>query len=233
MDSLNRQDPEPAAKAATTIEVHSIFNTIQGEGPFSGEPALFVRLAGCNLQCPQCDTDYTSTRRHYALNALATEIQSKLPPNKLLVVTGGEPFRQAPALGYLTRLLIGLDRDVRIQIESNGTLECAPMPLPNVSVVISPKTHRVHPTLLPYVVAVKYVVDVESYDDDDGLPVKALDHPTKNKVWRLPEEHAKIPIYLQPTDNDNRRANTHHVVSTCMRHGYRVCLQQHKILGLE
>ena len=39
-----------------TLEVHSIFKTIQGEGPFCGTPAVFIRLAGCNLQCPWCDT---------------------------------------------------------------------------------------------------------------------------------------------------------------------------------
>ena len=40
-----------------TLQVHSIFKTIQGEGPFCGTPCVFVRLAGCNLQCPACDTD--------------------------------------------------------------------------------------------------------------------------------------------------------------------------------
>ena len=31
--------------------VHSMFHTLQGEGPFAGHPALFVRFAGCNLRC--------------------------------------------------------------------------------------------------------------------------------------------------------------------------------------
>src|SRR3954467_9071958 len=43
-----------------SLSIHSIFYTLQGEGPYSGCPAVFMRLAGCNLQCPGCDTDYTS-----------------------------------------------------------------------------------------------------------------------------------------------------------------------------
>ena len=42
-----------------SLQVNSIFYTIQGEGPFAGRPAIFIRLAGCNLQCPGCDTEYT------------------------------------------------------------------------------------------------------------------------------------------------------------------------------
>ncbi len=38
----------------SSLSVHSLFYTLQGEGPYSGHPAVFIRLAGCNLQCPKC-----------------------------------------------------------------------------------------------------------------------------------------------------------------------------------
>ena len=60
----NSQPIEKRSRDADVLEVHSIFYTLQGEGPFCGSPAIFIRLAGCNLQCPGCDTDYTSKREH-------------------------------------------------------------------------------------------------------------------------------------------------------------------------
>ena len=41
---------------ANSLLVTSIFYTIQGEGPYSGKVAIFVRLAKCNLACSFCDT---------------------------------------------------------------------------------------------------------------------------------------------------------------------------------
>lgn len=40
------------------LKVHSIFYTIQGEGPYSGRTAVFIRLSGCNLACSFCDTEF-------------------------------------------------------------------------------------------------------------------------------------------------------------------------------
>src|SRR6202012_6048960 len=60
---MNEQKPIAADyNSDGTVDVHSIFKTIQGEGPYCGERALFIRLYGCNLRCPGCDTEYTATR---------------------------------------------------------------------------------------------------------------------------------------------------------------------------
>lgn len=45
-------------KGGDFLEVVKIFHTLQGEGPFAGTPAIFVRLGGCNLQCKFCDTEF-------------------------------------------------------------------------------------------------------------------------------------------------------------------------------
>src|SRR5574343_1826946 len=94
---MNNQQPAPR-DFQDTLEVHSIFSTIQGEGPFCGRPAVFVRLAGCNLQCPGCDTDYTQNRARLDYEIILSIIRDQLALTaskaNLIVVTGGEPFRQ-------------------------------------------------------------------------------------------------------------------------------------------
>src|SRR5437899_12151480 len=92
---LNIQRIEKQDLLLGYVEVHHIFKTIQGEGPYVGTPAIFIRLAGCNLQCPHCDTDYTSQRKRMTPNEVFDEV-SRLAGNiiKLVVVSVGEPLRQ-------------------------------------------------------------------------------------------------------------------------------------------
>ena len=102
------------------VEVHSIFYTIQGEGPFCGTPSVFVRLAGCNPQCPWCDTEYSSSRMEMTPFEVVVQakVRFRLPKGGLVVITGGEPFRQN--LSYLLRALT--EHGYYVQIETNGTL---------------------------------------------------------------------------------------------------------------
>lgn len=99
------------------LDVIDVWNTIQGEGPFAGCPATFVRLAGCNLKCTLCDTDYTSKRRVMSLLELVTWIRT-LCASDLVVITGGEPFRQN--VNKLVEVLLGYG--YKVQVETNGTL---------------------------------------------------------------------------------------------------------------
>lgn len=70
-----------------------VFWTIQGEGALSGEPMVFIRLAGCSVGCAQCDTDYRVFRR-VSLEELVEEVQAVAPPEQnwpWAWITGGEP----------------------------------------------------------------------------------------------------------------------------------------------
>ena len=99
--------------------VQEVFYTLQGEGPFSGHPAVFVRLAGCNLKCFWCDTDYETSSCKPALGDLLSRIEEVRPDHcRLVVLTGGEPLRQniVPLVNKL------LEKDLSIQLETNGTL---------------------------------------------------------------------------------------------------------------
>lgn len=235
---LNQQPIEKRElRSDGTITVHSIFETIQGEGPFCGTPCVFVRLAGCNLQCPACDTDYTSKRRTYTPDAIVAEVE-QLRSKGLVVVTGGEPFRQniRPMIYAL------LDAGFFVQIETNGTLQPPELPYNlhpehkrGVYVVCSPKTGKLYPTLYNIACALKYVVRYKDVRWEDGLPLNALDHTSNPYPARPPEDWTR-PIYVQPLDSKDPVENHLHAqeaVSSCLRHGYILQIQIHKLIGVE
>lgn len=219
-------------RADCSLDVHSIFPTIQGEGPLTGHPAVFVRLAGCNLQCPRCDTVYTGPQvRRMTPEAIVREVDTKCPEPRLVVITGGEPFRQN--IGLLTQLLA--DSDYQIQVETNGTLPIPPGMVDGTWVVVSPKTGRVQQSVSDVAVAWKYVLSWDSVHSD-GLPNKALDNNASPRLARPPAGFPVGAVYLQPADLQDEIANTKNLqacIESCMQHGYTLQLQLHKIIGME
>lgn len=230
-----------------SLDVHSIFYTLQGEGPFAGQPAVFVRLAGCNLQCPLCDTDYTSTRQRMTVRDI-TRAVSEASKNRarLVVITGGEPFRQDiyPLCLWLTK-----DMGLAVQVESNGTL--APQNhrftslvadqvnlhdfTEAVYVVVSPKTGKINDWFKDHACALKYVAVDDEISGIDGLPVSALDHTAEPQLYR--KDFARyVPVYLQPADEKLASRNIRNrdaVTASCLRHGYILQLQIHKLVNVE
>lgn len=214
------------------IQIHSIFPTIQGEGPFCGERALFFRLHGCNLRCPGCDTDYTSTILQVAPHFMATKAKELgWADGALVVITGGEPFRQniGPALRAL------LAAGYRVQVETNGVL--APDGVPwddnKFSVVCSPKTSRIHDTIWQNAIAFKYVLKAGEVDPTDGLPLRALMHKAAPKVARPPDGAL---VYVQPMDEGEPTANALNLdaaIRSTMAFGHRLQIQVHKHINME
>lgn len=216
-----------------TLSVHSVFYTIQGEGPYTGYPAVFVRLAGCNLQCPGCDTEYTAGRETLTVQQIVMRIERtylhvrNLRP--LIVITGGEPFRQN--LAVLCRMLT---RWYRVQIETNGTLGIDdPDAFQYVDIVCSPKAGKVHYSIVAHAEWYKYVLHHESVSPFDGLPILALDHSASPKVFRPP---LGATVYLQPMDCKDpvvNKLNQEAVLRSCLQYGYILQLQVHKLLEVE
>lgn len=74
-----------------SLKVNEIFYSLQGEGLRQGEPSIFIRLAGCNLHCYFCDTEF-ETYRILTLDEILNQI--KLYKSKWIIWTGGEPTLQ-------------------------------------------------------------------------------------------------------------------------------------------
>lgn len=71
-----------------SVKVNEIFESIQGEGYFVGEPALFIRFSGCTRKCHYCDTNFDSYTKMTVQQLIDTIRKHKM---RVIVFTGGEP----------------------------------------------------------------------------------------------------------------------------------------------
>ena len=103
-----------------------IYKSVQGESSFAGLPCIFVRLAGCNLRCTWCDSEYTfSGGRKMAAEEVEAEIE-KLAPVRLIEITGGEPMLQERGLLPLIDRLLA--RGFTLLLETSGERPLANVP---------------------------------------------------------------------------------------------------------
>lgn len=221
-------------RADGALQVHSIFHTIQGEGPFTGHSAIFIRLAGCNLQCPGCDTDYTSSRGTYSAKDILKQVEDidEFPGKRkpLVVITGGEPFRQnvTPLCNLLIR------EGYQVQIETNGTLAPSNNLHDDVHVVCSPKTGKINIAMQARVDSLKYVVRAGEVCKD-GLPTRALGHSAVPCVAKPPADYTG-PVYIQPMDEKTIQQNARNMkaaIRSVMANGHILQVQIHKVANLE
>lgn len=103
-----------------------IYKSVQGESSFAGVPCIFVRLAGCNLRCSWCDSEYTFSGGHKMSNEEIEAEIAKLAPVRLIEFTGGEPLLQAKELlPFMQKLL---DQGYTLMIETSGERPLADVP---------------------------------------------------------------------------------------------------------
>lgn len=206
--------------------VHSMFPTLQGEGPFAGERALFIRLAGCNFGgkgvagpgCPFCDTRFSlSEGGALSFRQISDYIRNNHPGHRntvyrgvsrLVVVTGGEPFLQ-PNITDFTSFLLQDNDEVMVQFETNGTC-----PWPGVFedyqyrtyIVLSPKV----PELLESTRTATYTKIPESmYEAADCLKILISGDPNspyyEPPAFAFDFQASGRPVYLSPI-NEYMRA---------------------------
>jgi 7-carboxy-7-deazaguanine synthase len=220
-----------------------IFASVQGEGPSAGMPCTFVRLSRCNLACVWCDTAYTwrfegdnrphrdgaafdRTANQLTLDEAEVAARIKALGQNRLVITGGEPLLQAPALARLLALL----PDIAVEVETNGTTK-APTALDiridqfNVSPKLAHSGNPGELALLPERLDAyatdpraffKFVI-AEPSDVDDVLALHARYRFRPGQVFLMPEG----------TESETLRAREKWLAPLCIEHGFRLSDRLH------
>lgn len=228
----------------TNLLVNEVFESIQGEGAFTGVPSIFVRLQGCPVGCPWCDTKHTweikpenvrdqdlimlqneDTDEYFRADpeSLFALFDSQAYQAKHIVLTGGEPcmFDLRP----LTEAAI--DKGYSVQIETSGTFEV--LCHRDAWVTLSPKInmkggYKVRDDAIFRANEIKHPVAMQKHIDElDAL--LAQSGLAESGMSQLPV------IYLQPISMQERA--TELAVATCIKRNWRLSLQTHKFIGVE
>ena len=200
------------------MKINETFISLQGEGHFTGTPAFFLRLSGCNLQCPFCDTNHQAFRE-MSEDEIVREASRGKPRH--IVITGGEPALQ------LTQLLVDKLHEAGffIQVETNGTLPlpegidwvtCSPKRAP---LQTSPRGGRLHV-------------------DELKVLYKGIDDDPERFLESLPQRGSRRGLlYLQPLDTGDEMRNRiilRDTIAYILQHPkWSLSLQTHKLLGIK
>ena len=191
------------------MKVNEIFYSLQGEGRNTGTPATFIRLCGCNLGCPFCDTDFLQGKEMSDDEIIAEVIKN---PASLVVITGGEPSLQL-TYAFVEKLH---DAEKYVAIETNGTHVIPD----NVDwVTVSPKQSyvgEVGSPVLHHADEVKVVFDGINDINDYGIVAKHY--------------------YVQPCDTGDEKRNKE-IINQCIQFVkenpiWKISLQTHKMLNV-
>ena len=189
------------------LHLAEIFYSMQGEGTFVGTPAVFVRLAGCNLACSFCDTDY-AVKFFDDVAGVVARVRSLGGDCPMVVITGGEPLAQRETLALIDALRTD---GRRVHIESNGTI---PVELPgDVWLCVSPK-ERLHPQMAARANEAKLIVDGRVPEE-----------------W-VPQFGPGTALFLQPEGNKPPNVALAMASAQAQPTRYRISLQTHKFIGI-
>lgn len=188
------------------LRVNEIFYSLQGEGHFTGTPAVFVRLSGCNLRCPFCDTDH-----HASVGMTYAEVVARVAAflSRHVVVTGGEPSMQLTD-GFIDALHAA---GCFVQVETNGTL---PLPSGVDWITCSPKDA---PVVLDRIDELKVVYSGQPMDGYAPLMAIAGE-------WRL--QPCDVPGDPSASERHLRAA----IAYTLANPRWRLSLQTHKLISI-
>lgn len=176
--------------------VIEIFQSIQGEGFYLGTPANFIRLSGCNLKCPWCDTDWSTPKAGIlSEEEIVAQLDTTLP---LTVITGGEPLMHdvLPLVKAIRKKF-----DCIISFETNGTQSTEMLEnIDGIWITCSPKPQtdwNIVPTC--HYNELKYVIDdmitIDKIRTDTSFIWLQPEGSTMQKSWKKCMEFAMQKPY--------------------------------------
>ena len=196
-----------------SLPVMEHFYTIQGEGFFSGMPAYFIRLAGCDIGCHWCDVKESwDSSYHPEIETDKLVDFASHNQNKIVVVTGGEPLMHS--LDHFTKRV--KEKKLKTHIETSGAY-----PLSGFWdwICLSPKKlAKPKAEIIDMADELKIVI----YNRDD---------------FRFAEQYAKMvnpncKLYLQP-EWSRRNSITPTLVDYVKKNTkWRISIQTHKYLNI-
>lgn len=190
------------------LALAEVFYSVQGEGTWAGTPAVFVRLAGCNLNCRFCDTDF-SVKAFLSVQQVVARVRELGGECPMAILTGGEPLAQVESTALITALRAD---GRRVHIESNGSI---PVELADdVWLTVSPK-ERLHPAMAARANEVKLIVD-------GRVPLEWLDAFGMRTVT----------TFLQPEGNKPSNVALAIDAAKADPARLRISVQTHKLIGV-
>lgn len=232
------------------------FKSLQGEGMDAGTPAYFVRLAGCPVKCPFCDTKEswnlvskaTSDRDVYELGS---DILANVKDNSILVITGGEPFFQFDELVKLFDLLYERKPMMRTCIETSASYlpenwrllqkrQYAMMD--NIWLNISPKVHarKTYSEFWKNIFSINEFRFAVAPEDGNELQTLAFVERFMKEYKELSVPILRKKIIISPIlPNAKAKLNVknmawiQYVAKYCLDHDFRFSVQLHKLLGFK
>lgn len=221
-----------------TYKINELFETIQGEGAFTGQPSIFIRLQGCPVACSWCDTKHTwevkedlvIPSRDMSNKKSESEHWAEMTPEEMLalcedkgfrakhiVITGGEPcMEDLTALCELFET-----KGFSTQIETSGTFEVRSTS--KCWVTVSPKVNMKG--------GYKILSSALSRANEIKHPVATEQHVEDLKALLIEHNIDQTPIYLQPISQKERA--TELAIETCIENNWRLSIQVHKYIGIE